>query len=215
MTTLVFVHGWGYDASIWDKLRARLAQPSETIDLGFFGAPSAVAPAPTISRHSEPVIAVGHSLGALWWLTQSGILWHKLLCINGFPRFTAAADYPGVAPRVLTRMRQQFAREPAAVLADFHARCGAPGPDGTADISRLAAGLGWLDEWDGRATLAARCNDIFALAGTDDPIVPRAMSAAAFSVLPTDHLEFAADSGHLLPLAAAGLCACWIEAHCL
>ncbi len=201
MTTVVLVHGWGYDASLWDAVRAKLSVDATIIDLGFYGA---VPPPPTFA---EPVIAVGHSLGALWWLTQSGIPWRKLLSINGFPRFTEAADYaPAIAPRVLARMLQQFARDPAAVLADFHARCGGHAPPGTPDIARLAVGLDWLAQWDGRATLAARRAKVFALSSTHDPIVPAAMSAMAFGTV-----ESIDAPGHLLPLSHPKLCAQWIE----
>ena len=199
MTTVVLVHGWGYDAHLWDAVRARLPATWNVvpIDFGYFGA---VLPAPAFD---EPVIAVGHSLGTLWWLTQTDIQWRKLLAINGFPRFTAAADYaPAVAPRVLSRMRQQFGRDPAAVLADFHARCGGHSPTGTPNLGRLAAGLDALAAWDGRATLAARRADVFALAGTHDPIVPVAMSAMAFGALETVDAP-----GHLLPVTHTGLCA--------
>lgn len=204
MTTIVLVHGWGYDAHLWEGVLARLdpALPVETIDLGFFGA---VSPAPTFT---EPVIAVGHSLGALWWLTQSDFAWRTLLCINGFPRFTETSGYaPAVAPRLLARMQKQFARDPATVLADFHTRCGGHAPTSPPDFTRLAAGLGWLADRDGRAALAARRDDVFALAGEDDPIIPAAMSRMAF----IDRCEFAPDPGHLLPLTHPERCARWIE----
>jgi pimeloyl-ACP methyl ester carboxylesterase len=201
---VVLVHGWGYDASLWDAVRMYLdpALPAQTLDLGYFGA---VLPAPTFA---EPVFAVGHSLGALWWLTQSAIPWRRLLCINGFPRFTAADGYPGVAPRMLERMRQQFARDPSAVLADFHARCGGHAPAGTPAVATLADGLAQLAELDGRTALATRRTDICALAGTDDPIVPRALSEAAFAGCDT---EFVAAPGHLLPLTHPERCAQRIE----
>lgn len=206
MTTVVLVHGWGYDAGIWEAVRARLdsALSVETLDLGYFGQPK-------VGMGGTAGLAVGHSLGALWWLTQQDIPWCRLLMINGFPRFTATDDYPGVVPRVLDRMRQQFERDPAAVLADFHGRCGSPGPVAGADAARLADGLAQLAELDRRAALSARVQDIFALAGTDDPIVPRVMSDAAFAVLPAGHCEYVAAPGHCLPLTHPGLCAQWIE----
>ncbi len=201
MSQIVLVHGWGYDASLWDAMREKLSVDAATIDLGFYGA---VPPAPTFA---EPVIAVGHSLGALWWLTQAPNAWQRLLCINGFPRFTEAADYtPAIAPRVLSRMQQQFGRDSAAVLADFHARCGGHAPTGTPNRERLAMGLDWLAQWDGRAALTARRADVFALAGAHDPIVPAAMSALAFGTV-----ESIDAPGHLLPLTHPELCARWIE----
>jgi pimeloyl-[acyl-carrier protein] methyl ester esterase len=215
MTIAVLLHGWGYDASIWDAVRALLppALRVETLDFGYFSTavPHSghfIPPAPTFA---EPVIAVGHSLGALWWLTQADIPWQRLLCINGFSRFTETTDFtPAVPPRVLTRMRAQFALDPTAVLADFHMRCGAPGPDSAPYPDRLAAGLTWLAERDGRATLAARRTEVFALAGTNDPIVPGGMSAMAFAGLPATHFETIDTPGHLLPLTHPAQCARWI-----
>lgn len=207
MATVILVHGWGCDARLWDAVLARLdsALDITTIDFGYFGA---ALPAPSFK---EPIIAVGHSLGALWWLTQDGIPWRRLLCIDGFPRFTAADGYPGVAPRMLERMRKRFAADPAAVLADFHARCGIPGPSSAPDCARLADGLAQLAERDGRAMLAARRDDVWALAGNADPIVPPAMRAAAFTALPAGHVECLDAPGHALPFTQPGRCAQWIE----
>lgn len=210
MKTVVLVHGWGYDASLWDPVRTLLDPELQVVvpDLRFYATSPAVPPAPTFA---VPVLAVGHSLGALWWLARAGIPWRRLLCINGFPRFTETTDFaPALAPRLLERMRTQFARDPAAVLADFHARCGGT-TAGAPDMARLATGLDWLAQWDGRATLAERHADIWALAGTDDPIVPRAMSEQAFAGLPAGRLEFIDTPGHLLPLTHPEVCARRIE----
>lgn len=204
MTPVVLVHGWGYDASLWERVRALLLpeHPVVTLDFRFYGT---VPPAPTFA---VPVLAVGHSLGALWWLAQSAIPWSRLLAINGFPRFTETDGYaPAVAPRLLTRMQAQFAREPEFVLADFHARCGGQAPAGRPDLARLAAGLGWLADWDGREMLAARRAEVSALAASDDPIVPQAMSAMAWG----EACATVDTAGHLLPLTHPEVCADWIE----
>jgi len=203
MSQIVLVHGWGYDASLWDAVRVHLKIDAVTLDLGFYGNENV-----GVGRTAR--LAVGHSLGALWWLTQAPDAWQRLLCINGFPRFTEMTDYaPAIAPRVLSRMQQQFARDPAAVLADFHARCGGHTPTGTPHTERLAAGLDWLAQWDGRTALAARRTDVFALAGTLDPIVPATMSAMAFGAVGT--VESIDTTGHLLPVTHPELCARWIE----
>jgi pimeloyl-ACP methyl ester carboxylesterase len=209
MASIVLVHGWGFDHHVWDEVRARLspAHRVSCIDFGFFG-----APLQPILGADETVIAVGHSLGACWWLTQSPIPWRRLLLINGFPRFTEAADYsPAVAPRVLARMRTQFGRNPQAVLDEFLTFCGAPPAPAGFDAARLTAGLDWLAHWDGRARLTDRAADIRALAGGNDPIVPSGMSRVALAALPADHLAFADVAGHVLPLTAPALCAEWIE----
>lgn len=200
MSQIVLLHGWGYDASLWNAVRAHLKIDAITLNLGFYG-PENVGVGGTAR------LAVGHSLGALWWLTQAPDAWQRLLCLNGFPRFTEATDYaPAVTPRVLARMQQQFTRDPAAVLADFHARCGGHAPNASPNVERLAAGLDWLAQWDGRAALAVRHADVFALAGVHDPIVPATMSAMAFAEVDTVNAP-----GHLLPITHPELCARWIE----
>ena len=210
MTTVVLVHGWGYDASIWDAVRAALPASIavDTIDFGYFG-PERMK----VGAGGTVTLAVGHSLGALWWLTQNDMCWSRLLCINGFPRFTATRDYePAVAPRLLARMQTQFSADPATVLADFHQRCGAAGPaTNQINFPALADGLVQLAQRDGRTTLAARRADSFALSASGDLIVPVNMSKQAFAGLPAGHHEMIETAGHLLPLTHPQVCAAWIE----
>lgn len=200
---ITLVHGWGYDATLWRKVLPLLADLDvEVADLGFFGRPAL----PTACAPSR--IAVGHSLGALWWLALAKLPWTKLVAINGFPRFTAAPDFPqGVAPRVLERMRKRFSTAPGAVLADFQTACGGAGPALPDDPGPLAQGLATLADSDGRAALALRRENILALAARQDAIVPAVMSEAAFATLPADRLRWIDDGGHLLPLTHPRYCA--------
>lgn len=200
---ITLVHGWGYDARIWREVLPLLGGLDvEVSDLGYFGQSHLPAPCNT------PRIAVGHSLGVLWWLALSKLPWIRLIAINGFARFTATADFPkGVAPRVLERMRQRFTVAPAAVLGDFQTSCGGAGPAPPGDSGELALGLSSLASGDGRATLAIRREDIVALAARQDAIVPAAMSEAAFADLPSSRLRWVEDGGHLLPLTHPRECA--------
>ena len=202
---VTLMHGWSYDATVWREVVPLLSGLDvEVCDLGYFG--RAVPPAPC----AAPRIAVGHSFGALWWLTQADTRWTKLVAINAFPRFTAAPDFPqGVAPRMLDRMKKRFAVAPAAVLADFQAAAGANvemGPTLPDDTTALAAGLDALGMLDARSAWAERAADIRVLAGRQDAIVPAALTAAACAAMP-DHLRWIADGGHLLPLTHAQACA--------
>lgn len=205
---ITLVHGWGYDATLWrDVLPLLAGLDVEVADLGYFGRPDLPGPC------AAPRIAVGHSLGALWWLALTKLPWRTLVAINGFPRFTAAPDFPpGVAARVLDRMQKRFAVAPAAVLADFHQACGGPGPALPVATAPLAAGLARLADTDGRAALAQRRSNVFALAARNDAIVPAAMSAAAFAGLPPGRLRWLDDGGHLLPLTHPQDCAALILA---
>ncbi len=206
---IVLVHGWGYDHRIWDKVAAALGDlPVMRLDLGFFGSPR-------VSLPREPYLGVGHSLGFLRLLRDASAACTGLVAVNGFPRFTEAPDFqPAIAPRLLTRMRQQFSRQPDAVLADFWQRCGAAGPSGTPQMERLQAGLTWLEDWDGRSQLAGWQKPLTVLASRADKIVPAAMTAHAFAGHAV-HWHETAD--HALPVqepdwVAARLRQAWLEA---
>lgn len=203
---ITLLHGWGYDAALWRKVMPLLeGLDVEVCDLGYFG--EAKLP----ETHDGPRIAVGHSLGALWWLTGDAP-WRTLVAINAFPRFTAADGFPqGVAPRVLDRMRRRFGETPGAVLADFQAACGGAGPVLPTDVAPLAVGLESLGRLDARAAWAARAADIRLLAGRRDAIVPAALTDAAAAPLSNDHFRCIEDGGHLLPLTHPEACAAFIR----
>jgi pimeloyl-[acyl-carrier protein] methyl ester esterase len=195
MTRVTLLHGWGYDATLWRQVVPLLdGFDVEVCDLGYFGA------AKLPEACDGPRIAVGHSLGALWWLANN-LPWQTLVAINAFPRFTAAGDFPqGVAPRLLDRMRKRFSETPAAVLGDFQAACGGAGPALPEDAARLAAGLESLGQIDARTAWVARAPDIRLLAGGRDAIVPAALTDVTAATLSKDHFRWIEDGGHLLPL---------------
>ncbi len=207
---ILLVHGWGYDAAIWDGVAAQLPDlPLRRIDLGFFGKPD-LGPLP------QGCLGVGHSLGFLWLLKNALPNCAGLLAINGFPRFVAGPDFPeGIAPRLLDRMKTRLAENPHAVLDEFHRRVGAPGPGGDADPQRLAMGLDWLRLWDGRRDLADFDRSYRALIGTEDDLLGPDLAASGF---PADRLARLAGS-HALPVTAPALVAaairqCWMDFEC-
>ncbi|PXA84961.1 alpha/beta hydrolase [Nostoc sp. 3335mG] len=178
---LLFLHGWGLDASLWDGVRAALPE-FETVawDRGYFGAAAS-------DPVEGPVLAVGHSLGAMLLAGR----FDRLVAVNGFDRFAGDGAVP---PRVVARMRKRFAGAPAEVLADFRARIGAPPPANDLDPEALAADLATLAEADLRGT---KCSRILILHGGADPLLPEAMREAVFAGAPRETL---AEAGHLLPL---------------
>ncbi len=196
--TVALVHGWGFDASLWDGVRPLLGDDVAVtaVDLGFFGRPRLEMP-PVVD------LAVGHSLGVLWLLTKARGRWRRLAAVNGFPRFTAAADFPhGTPARVVERMQSRLTAQPREVLDAFRARCGAGPATAEPDPARLAWGLDLLRSGDGRAALPAAT---VALAGADDPIVSAVMTQAAFPLVSLR------PGGHLLPITDPAAVAAFIR----
>ena len=186
---ILFVHGWGYDPSFWDPVRAALDAPCAALDLGYFGTPNIVIP-------DNIMLLVGHSLGFLWLLRQSALRHVPLIGINAFPRFLEGDDYrPAIAPRVLERMRRRVVGDTRSVLEDFWTRAGAPGPAGEPDTAALAEGLDQLATWDERENLAARASPARLIAGSADAIVLPAMTEMAFQGSAIAWLP----GGHALP----------------
>lgn len=195
--TLLFLHGWGFDSSVWDTLRAALPEFESVVwDRGYFDAPAA----PDING---PVLAIGHSLGALLLAVGAPRRSIGLVAINGFDRF---AGDEGVPPRIVERMRRRFTEAPAEVLADFRARCGADDAPALHNAEMLAADLELLAEADARDVFSA---PILALHGADDPILPSQMRGSVFAGAVRETFP---EAGHLLPLTHSGWCADRIRA---
>lgn len=191
---LLMLHGWGFDASLWNGLCAALPE-YEIIraDRGYFGQSAAIV---------TPALAVGHSLGAMLLAAELPAE-IPLVAINGFDCFAGA-----VAPRILARMRQRFAIAPETVLTEFRGRCGAGPHAGPLDHDRLAADLGLLATMDARASNGRR---VLVLHGGEDPILPPPMRDAVFAGAPRiTHPE----AGHLLPRTHPVWCAAQIRTLC-
>lgn len=202
---LVLLHGWGFDASVWDSVRELLADwPIHVVDAGYFGHPS-------MPCLPESYVAVGHSLGAMRCLAETGPGCRGWVLINGFARFSAAADFPeGVPVRVIDRMLMRLAADPAAVVDDFRKRCGAPAqaPASGLDGAALAEDLRRLRDEDARDAWTARQVPACVLAGEADPVVAPTMTRASFG----EDVGWCAGGGHLLPLTHAAWCAARIRA---
>ncbi len=207
---LLFVHGWAMDGSIWHGVRGWLdawSVPRRAIavreigylDVGAGGRAAACAPA----CPGAPVVAVGHSLGVMQLLAAPPTGLAGLVSINGFTRFSAAADHPaGVPRRILQRMRHRLEQDPAAAVAAFRDGCGIDARVAAAPLlPALRQGLELLRDGDARPLLRRLSVPVLALAGTRDAVVPPALSAACFAD------PRWVEGGHLLPLTHPELCA--------
>jgi len=193
--TLILLHGWGFDAGLWDGLAQALSNhPIARWDRGYFGERAA-------SAVEGPVVGIGHSLGSML-LAEQLPPEAPLIAINGFDRFVGDG---AVAPRVLERMRSRFAEDPAEVLGEFRERCGAAAPPEELDESRLGIDLALLGS---RRTAAAPLRTL-SLQGGQDPILPESLRERVF---PGAERATLSDAGHLLPVSHPAWCAERIEA---
>lgn len=193
--TLILLHGWGFDARLWDAVTEGLSDFAVVRwDRGYFGAPEHAAV-------EGAVAGVGHSLGAML-LADLLPPEAPLIAINGFDHFTGS---DGVPLRVVERMQGRFAELPETVLSEFRARCGAGPAEGALEADRLADDLALLASH--HAAPASR--PILSLQGGMDPILPECLRAHVF---PGAERATQAEAGHLLPLTHAAWCAEQIEA---
>ncbi|MOA40119.1 Alpha/beta hydrolase family protein [compost metagenome] len=108
---------------------------------------------------------------------------------------------------MLDRMMKRLSADPTAVLQDFRERCGDASAFGAPNLQPLARDLQALRDDDQRDALAALPVPLLILAGLDDPIVPPAMTQAAFGGRLGDERHDLEHGGHLLPVSAAPWCA--------
>lgn len=196
MVKLIFVHGWGFDASFWnDTIDALDGVESSCLDLGFFGPEQ-------ISFEGDDIVFVTHSMGLAWVLNNVHRPLKGVISINGFTKFCSAEGWPsGVAPRMLQRMIRQFGKNPEAVWSDFMVKCGLIEPKLSkhADHAALLEGLKNLGEWDVRESFASLECPTLLLSATDDLIVPTELSQDSFG----QAVEWCEGANHLLPLQRA------------
>lgn len=192
--TLILLHGWAFDAGLWDTLAQALpAYPIRRWDRGYFGEPRQEAA-------DGPVVGIGHSLGSML-LADLLPPEMPLIAINGFDHFIGA---DGVPPRVVERMRARFDEAPTEVLTDFRARCDAPSAQRELQPTRLADDLALLATH--RAAPAPRRT--LSLQGGADPILPQALRDHVF---PGARRATQGEAGHLLPVTHPAWCAEQIE----
>lgn len=197
---LVLMHGWGYDADMWNGLVPFLKRhPVTVLEAGYYGA------TPIQDLPSSPFIAIGHSAGGLWFLNQDLTYCRAVILINSFSRFFKGADFPfGKAPQILSRMSRRLATAPEEVLRTFRQNFEDRSPFGTPHVARLASGLDFLKSFDARQNAAGNAFKLYCIAAVDDPLITPDMSQACFAE--AHHLKWA-EGGHILPKTKPHLCA--------
>jgi pimeloyl-[acyl-carrier protein] methyl ester esterase len=204
--SILFCHGWGFDAAFWEPLAAHLPEFAQVRDdAGYFGAGTAARP-------TTPYLAVTHSFGTMRLLTAPPPGLAGLVAIAGFDRFTATQHFPGVPRRVVDRMVSAVAQEPETVLADFHALFGSMVPSGTPDRERLQADLVGLRDSDMRAQAAAIDVPILSLQAERDTLLAMGLRETVFAAAPRVMRRTHPAAGHLLAGEDPAWCAAAIRA---
>lgn len=193
---IVFVHGWGFGPSVWDRMAPQLSGHECLFpNLGFIGRGDADISLP------EDAILVGHSLGAMRALKHRPEKVRGFVSIGGFDCFSAHIPLQDIAG-----MERHLATNPSAQMRGFYRACGldeAP-PIEDFNTAQLFAGLEWLKDEDQRAALSSLTCPVMALAAEDDKVVPSSMSQSIWSRY---DLRMIQEGGHVLPLTQPDWCA--------
>ena len=209
---VVAQHGWGFGAWCWDRWRDVLPAnfALHCPDRGYFG--------PAVAVAVRPRIVLAHSLGLHLLSPQ---LWaaELIVVISGFRSFhSACARQARRSRRTVEQMLARLEREPAALLADFYARCGTP-PDsdstelaevrwsGAIDADVLRRDLQLLQESVLELAAIPTAAQILILHGSRDRVVPVERAEELREMLPNSALAIVAEAGHALPLTHVR--ACW------
>ena len=205
---VVAQHGWGFGAWCWDRWRDVLPAnfALHCPDRGYFG--------PAVAVAAQPRIVVAHSLG-LHLLSPQLCAAELIVIISGFRSFhSACARQARRSRRTVEQMLARLEREPAALLADFHTRCGTP-PDsdstelaevrwsGAIDADGLRRDLQLLQESVLELAAIPAAAQVLILHGSRDRVVPVERAEELRELLPNSALAIVAEAGHALPLTHA------------
>lgn len=201
---VVALHGWGFGAGCWDRWREILPAgfALHCPDRGYFG--------PAVAVAARPRIVLAHSLGS-HLLPPS--LWAAdlIAIISGFHRFhSPCARQAQRSHCTVERMLARLEREPAALLADFYARCDAPPPrrwPKAIDAAMLRRDLHLLQESVLEPAAIPAAARVLILHGRRDRVVPVERAEELNALLPNSALVIVAEAGHALPLTHPR--ACW------
>jgi pimeloyl-[acyl-carrier protein] methyl ester esterase len=224
---LVLLHGWGFDATVWDDLVPRLsmrwkvraldlpghghARSSSAEALGFDDAVDALA-----SQVAPGSTIVGWSLGGLF--AQRLALRHRakverLVLVGSSPCFVQREDWPDALElRVLRWFGRDLEADPGGTLERF-VRLNAMNAPGARDAIRrfirklrasalpapetLRTGLAWLEGTDLRGSARELRLPMLLVHGARDAIAPVGAARWLASRAPRAHLAEWPDAAHM------------------
>ena len=202
---VVAQHGWGFGAWCWDRWRDVLPAgfALHCPDRGYFG--------PAVEVVARPRIVLAPSLGLHLLASQLCAAAELIVVISGFRSFHSPCDRKARrSRRTIEQMLARLEREPAALLADFYARCGVP-PDSrwpeSIDADGLHRDLQLLQESVLELAAIPAAAQVLILHGSRDRVVPVERAEELRELLPNSAFAIVAEAGHALPLTHAR--ACW------
>jgi len=120
---LYFVHGWGYDASVWDKWLPQL-RPDVTpyiFNRGYFKANKQNF---TFNISARFKVVIAHSLGLHYIRPIDFSQIHMLVLISSFRQFHEHSQNYKYSQKQVALMKQRLIIDPETLLADFYSNCG-------------------------------------------------------------------------------------------
>ncbi len=196
---IVFVHGWGCHAAVWDKLVPYFDDHDvHLVDLGFVrGGPRGASVFP------PDALCVGHSFGVMWLLKHGVRPIRGLVSIAGFDCL-----HKYVPQDVLAGMREGMRHDARAQMEQFWQSIGVA--DLTAgwdiDAGGLRGGLDWIAMWDTGPELRALDAPVLALAAKNDRVVRKEATEAIWGNGAAE-LHWHPDGGHMLQMSEPEWCA--------
>ena len=202
---VVAQHGWGFGAWCWDRWREVLPASFalHCPDQGYFG--------PAVAVAAQPRIVLAHSLGLHLLSPQLWATAELIVVISGFSSFHSSCDRQARrSRRTVEQMIARLEREPAALLADFYARCEVPSDNrwsGAIDADGLRRDLQLLQESVLELSAMPTAAQVLILHGSRDRVVPVERAEELRELLPNSAFVIVAEAGHALPLTHVR--ACW------
>lgn len=220
--TIALLHGWGFDARVWDPVAPLLAPAADVIRLdlpGYRGAPDCGDLDATIAQLASQLpantVLVGWSLGALLAQKIAAAAPDRvarLVLVAGTPCFAQRDDWAFAQPNAtLSAFIAGIDADPAATLVRFAAlinqrdACARALVRGLApllqsplpDTRVLLRGLHWLRDLDLRDPAGAIAQRCLLIHGAHDPLMPVAASQWLAQQLPNAELEVFEAAAHM------------------
>lgn len=196
---VIFVHGWGYDTSVWDPIIQNLNNVDvRCIELGFLG------DEPQTDFDAKDALIIGHSLGVMWALKHIKQTPKAFISINGFDcfyKFTPAEIFKDIA--------ECLDKDPVNYMKEFWAGNGVkPSKVQNLNVVRIKEGLSWLMYCDENKALKELSCPVSALASMGDKIVP---ARASKKIWGTHKLLWSKEGDHMLPISNPEFCVIHIQ----